>query len=80
MAAGDCLFMHPNTVHGSRPRAARNTAPRRAFSTRWLGDDVVYRPDALTARLTQRINGHPAMLYGEPPGDSAIPITWPPRP
>jgi hypothetical protein len=80
MAAGDCLFMHPNTVHGSRPRAARNTAPRRAFSTRWLGDDVVYRPDGLTARLTQRINGHPAMLYGEPPGDSAIPITWPPRP
>ena len=68
------------TVHGSLPRAARNATPRMSFSTRWLGDDVVYRPDELTARLTERLNHHPALRYGEPPPASAIPISWPPAP
>ena len=77
MAAGDCLFMHPSTVHGSLPRAARSTVPRLSFSTRWLGDDVIFRPDDLTRPMTERLNDHPAMRYGEPPGEAAIPITWP---
>ena len=77
MTAGDCLFMHPSTVHGSAPRATRSTTPRLSFSTRWLGDDVIFKPDDLTRVMTERLNDHPAMRYGEPPGEAAIPITWP---
>ncbi|MEZ5459959.1 MAG: phytanoyl-CoA dioxygenase family protein [Steroidobacteraceae bacterium] len=75
---GDCLFMHPNTIHGSRPRTARQGEPRLAFSTRWLGDDVVWKPDALTARMTSALNDHPAMVFGAAPPDALLPAQWPP--
>lgn len=74
--AGDCLLMHPSTVHGSSPRRATTGRPRLSFSTRWLGDDVVWNPDALTAPMTQRINEHPDMIPGAPPPDSIIPVSW----
>jgi ectoine hydroxylase-related dioxygenase (phytanoyl-CoA dioxygenase family) len=77
MQRGDCVLMHPSTIHGSRPRAAGQGQPRLAFSTRWLGDDVVWKPDALTARMTERLNDHPAMVHGAPPPDSVIPVQWP---
>lgn len=77
MRRGDCVFMHPSTIHGSRPRAASHGQPRLAFSTRWLGDDVVWKPDALTARMTERLNDHPAMVHGAPPPDSVMPVQWP---
>jgi hypothetical protein len=77
MRRGDCLFMHPSTIHGSRPRAAAHGQPRLAFSTRWLGDDVVWKPDALTARMTERLNDHPDMTFGAAPPDSVIPVQWP---
>jgi ectoine hydroxylase-related dioxygenase (phytanoyl-CoA dioxygenase family) len=76
MARGDCLFMHPSTVHASLPRRAERVSPRLSFSTRWLGDDVVFKPDPLTAQMTDAINGHPGMQYGRPPADDAIPVTW----
>lgn len=77
MERGDCVLMHPSTIHGSLPRAASQGQPRLAFSTRWLGDDVVWKPDALTARMTERLNDHPAMVYGAPPPDSVMPVQWP---
>lgn len=77
MSRGDCLFMHPSTVHGSVPRRVQDAPPRLSFSTRWLGDDVVFKPDPLTARMTETLNDHPGMQYGRPPGDDAIPVTWP---
>lgn len=79
MAAGDCLLMHPSTVHGSRPRRATTGAPRLSFSTRWLGDDVVFRPDALTGPMTVKLNAHPDMVHGAPPPASALPLSWPRR-
>ena len=77
MKKGDCLFMHPTTVHGSKPRAADTCIPRLAFSTRWLGDDVVWKPDPLTEPMTERLNSHPGMTFNAPPPDSVIPVRWP---
>ena len=77
MQRGDCVLMHPSTIHGSLPRAATQGQPRLAFSTRWLGDDVVWKPDALTARMTERLNDHPDMVYGAPPPDGVMPAQWP---
>lgn len=77
MQRGDCLFMHPTTIHGSKPRASMRAPPRLAFSTRWLGDDVVWKPDPLTARMTAHVSNHPDMTYDTPPPDSVIPTRWP---
>ena len=77
MKKGDCLFMHPSTIHGSKPRAATTGAPRMAFSTRWLGDDVVWKPDPLTERMTAQLNSLPEMIFNAPPPDSIIPVQWP---
>jgi len=77
MKKGDCLFMHPTTIHASKPRVSKHGQPRLAFSTRWLGDDVVWKPDPLTARMTERLTDNPAMRHGAAPPDSVIPVQWP---
>ena len=38
---GDAIIFHANIVHGA-PGVQRNAARRRAYSTRWLGDDAVF--------------------------------------
>jgi ectoine hydroxylase-related dioxygenase (phytanoyl-CoA dioxygenase family) len=43
MEPGDVLMFHPLTLHGS-PGNSTTIHRRRALSTRWLGDDVVYAP------------------------------------
>jgi len=40
---GDALLFHVRTVHGARGNRSANTG-RRAITTRWCGDDVVYQP------------------------------------
>ena len=40
LASGDCIAFNFRTVHGTK--SDKVTRRRRAFSTRWLGDDVVY--------------------------------------
>lgn len=40
---GDALLFHALTVHGSRGNTSSNSQ-RRAITTRWCGDDVVYHP------------------------------------
>lgn len=41
LALGDCIVFHAKTVHGA-PGTAGLTSRRRAFATRWLGDDAVW--------------------------------------
>lgn len=41
MAPGDCVAFHGLTLHGA-PGNLSLERRRRAFSTRWLGDDIVY--------------------------------------
>lgn len=38
---GDLLFFHPLTLHGSSGNTS-TTQRRRAFASRWLGDDIVF--------------------------------------
>ena len=38
---GDCIVFHARTVHGA-PGTVGLTSRRRAFATRWLGDDAVW--------------------------------------
>jgi ectoine hydroxylase-related dioxygenase (phytanoyl-CoA dioxygenase family) len=47
---GDCLIFDPRVVHGSASNASTDR-PRRAFSTRWAGDDVRYEPRHATMPL-----------------------------
>ncbi|WP_448581488.1 phytanoyl-CoA dioxygenase family protein [Thermaurantiacus sp.] len=73
--AGDCLLIHPRTIHGSRAQAPGRTDRRVAFTTRWLGSDVVWAPDALSVTVAG-LSDHPAMQVGAPPPDSLFPIVW----
>jgi ectoine hydroxylase-related dioxygenase (phytanoyl-CoA dioxygenase family) len=75
MTAGDCLVVHPATIHSSLPRRAA-AGRRLAFSTRWLGDDVAWKPDILTERLTATLTDNPKMKRGGPPPDDIFPIVW----
>ena len=77
MKAGDCLFMHPSTVHGSEARKASADAHRLAFSTRWLGDDVIFKPDPLTEPLAASLGQQASMVPGQPPSDEVMPPAWP---
>lgn len=73
--AGDCLLIHPRTIHASRAQAPGRTGRRVAFTTRWLGSDVLWAPDALSVTVAG-LSDHPAMQVGAPPPDSLFPVVW----
>lgn len=73
MSTGDCLVMRPGVIHCSRPRRKPGGGRRLAFSTRWLGDDVIFAPDQMSERLHQF---NPGLKPGGPPGDDILPIQW----
>lgn len=70
---GDCIFFHALTVHGA-PGNRSMTRRRRAYATRWLGEDARYgeRP----GQISPPIEGH-----GLKPGDDMacemFPVVWP---
>ena len=78
MEPGDCLVFHMRTVHRA-PATGHLATTRRAFSTRWLGDDAVYVersgvtfPDLSSTKLeTGKPLEHPmfpvAWRRGDPP-------------
>jgi ectoine hydroxylase-related dioxygenase (phytanoyl-CoA dioxygenase family) len=71
--AGDCLLIHPFTVHCSLPKTA--DAMRIAFTTRWLGDDV--RWDRTPYTRVNHIPNPDAIKPGDPPPVDQFPIIWP---
>jgi len=73
MKAGDCLLHHCMTVHGA-PGNASSTRRRRAYATRWTGDDVVYAPREGQEAIT--IN-KPTIQPGEPIDCAVFPRLWP---
>lgn len=73
--AGDILLIHPKTIHASLPRAAGVSGTRIAFTSRWIGSDVMWAPDALSASIP-RLSENPAMRVGAPPPDALFPILW----
>jgi ectoine hydroxylase-related dioxygenase (phytanoyl-CoA dioxygenase family) len=75
MKAGDCLLHHCMTVHGA-PGNASSTQRRRAYATRWTGDDVVYAPRTGQASITIDT---PTCSPGEPIDCAVFPRLWPRR-
>ena len=73
--AGDALLIHPRTIHASRAQAPGLRGQRIAFTTRWLGSDVVWAPDALSVTV-KGLSDHPAMVPGHPPPDALFPVLW----
>ncbi|WP_416906768.1 MAG: phytanoyl-CoA dioxygenase family protein [Polymorphobacter sp.] len=71
--AGDALLIHPKTIHASRPGSPGRR--RVAFTTRWIGSDVVWAPDALSAVIAP-LASHPAMRPGEAPPEAIFPVLW----
>ena len=73
--AGDVLLIHPKTIHASLPRAPGLPGRRVAFTTRWIGSDVVWAPDALSASIP-RLSDNPLMAVGAPPPEALFPVVW----
>jgi hypothetical protein len=73
--AGDALIFHPQMIHGSKPRKAGVPGRRIGFSTRWLGSDVIWQPDAYAARIPILLES-PDFTPGAPPPESVFPVVW----
>ena len=73
MKAGDVLLHHALTVHGA-PGNQSSTQRRRAYATRWTGDDVVYdpRPDLVPLSIPEI-----TLTPGQPLGGEVFPQVWP---
>lgn len=71
VAPGDCIAFHVRTIHGA-PGNASQARRRRAYSTRWAGDDAVYftRPDSSTTALPTTLRS------GEPLAGEEFPLVW----
>ena len=69
---GDCIAFHMRALHGA-PHTAQLTTRRRAFSTRWLGDDAVYatRPGKMFPSLPEL-----GLEPGDPMDRPMFPIVW----
>lgn len=74
---GDAIILHPWLVHGSMPHRKEND-PRMGFSTRWLGDDTVFAPTALSEKDTLLAQYAEPMRVGEGPRGDAFPQIFPP--
>lgn len=74
--SGDILLIHPKTIHASKPRTATYEGRRIALTNRWLGDDVVWRPNSLSVKIPSLENSG-RMIVGAPPPDVLFPIIWP---
>lgn len=73
--AGDMLLIHPRTIHGAPPRASTSPGRRLAFTLRFVGSDVVWRPNALTLGLAP-FDRDPRMRRDEPPPEGVFPVIW----
>jgi ectoine hydroxylase-related dioxygenase (phytanoyl-CoA dioxygenase family) len=71
--AGDVIIIHPYVLHGSAPVA--NGARRRlGFCTRWMGDDVTWRPSPYTLAEVRSMRRN--LPVGSPPPSESFPVTW----
>ena len=73
--AGDILLIHPKTIHGAPPRTSPAPGRRLAFTLRWVGSDVVWRPNALTMGLSP-FDKDARMVRDAPPPRELFPVVW----
>jgi ectoine hydroxylase-related dioxygenase (phytanoyl-CoA dioxygenase family) len=71
---GDCIVFHALTLHGA-PGNLSLGRRRRAFSTRWLGDDAVYavRPGKTSPPFPE-LEGR--LRPGDPMDHELFPVVW----
>lgn len=72
--AGDALVIHPFTYHASLPRSP-GAGRRVAYTSRWLGDDVVWRKREMTFTYPDDRRFDEVKL-GEAPPETSFPIIW----
>ncbi len=77
MEPGDCLVHHAMTVHGAPGNRTAKTR-RRAYSTRWTGDDATWnpRPGILEVIPPPTLKEIP-LKPGDPLDCEAFPCLWP---
>ena len=71
MEPGDCTLHHGLTVHGA-PGNSRSDRRRRAYVTRWAGDDVTYDP----RDGTQPMLRDPGLNAGDSVDSDLWPVVW----
>lgn len=71
---GDCIVFHMRAVHGAPATAGLKTR-RRAFATRWLGDDARFARRPWT---TSPPFPHLNLTPGQPMEHPDFPLVWPP--
>jgi ectoine hydroxylase-related dioxygenase (phytanoyl-CoA dioxygenase family) len=74
MNVGDCLIIHPYTVHGA-PGNRNKTIRRTAYSVRLMGSDCRWQPDFYSLPLA-RIDTS-AMRSGDSPDRLPLPVVYP---
>ena len=73
MEPGDCIVFHALTLHGAPGNHSSNR--RRAFASRWTGDDVTY--SLRTGHMSPPPHAYPgAPAHGMPMDSDAFPIVW----
>jgi ectoine hydroxylase-related dioxygenase (phytanoyl-CoA dioxygenase family) len=73
LAPGDCIVFHALTVHGA-PGNPSSTLRRRAYATRWLGDDARYADRS--GQISPPLTGH-GLKPGDPMDCEMFPQVWP---
>ena len=68
---GDCTVHHALTVHGA-PGNASQSMRRRAYVTRWTGDDVIYNPRPNLMKILY----DPGIECGAPLDSKLFPVIW----
>jgi hypothetical protein len=72
--AGDLILIHPHTYHASLPLNG-GVGRRIAFTSRWLGDDIVWNRREMTFDYPDDPRFH-NIAQGKPPPDDGFPVLW----
>ncbi len=67
---GDCIVFHAKTVHGGPGNDGLRR--RRAYSTRWAGDDAVY----VVRPTSSKPASETGLAPGDPLGGDVFPLVW----
>ena len=73
MDPGDCIVFHALTLHGA-PGNRSSSRRRRAYATRWLGDDARFA--ARVGEVSPPLQGH-GLQPGDPMACALFPEVWP---